>query len=290
MCHVAPPGTAVEIRRTPPHAVDPVIERGVIIHSAMTWLVAYFPGDPERPADPADPTAIRVLRTGDVVAYRYLPYCEPEWVVGTWDHLVKAGTGLLQAPQAVSVWKLAAELALQRLDAKAMSLITPERLEEWAGRPLTYSDLVRLDKAIPDSSVPEAIGMIVAGMDERDTEAIADLRGSMVIDYDAERVNQVLGRISAVSGLRIVCVWDYHDAFGFGGDSDFFVDVDGRFHYCAGDLCRWLNTPEYEPDAPDVPGAPSSWVGAPSEFHQGQFAYHDKGHNYALRDNLPDTV
>jgi hypothetical protein len=168
MSYVAPPpGTAVEIQRTAPHVVT---ERGVIIHSAMSWLVAYFPGDPQRPADPADTTSIRVVRTADVTAYRDLADCEPEWVVRTWNHLAQAGPGHLQASQAVRLWELAATLAQHRLNADVALVITQEQLERWAGRLLNGDDLDRLDEAIPRSSIPSAIGEIVSGMDSPDSE------------------------------------------------------------------------------------------------------------------------
>lgn len=88
--------------------------------------------------------------------------------MGTWKHLSEAGTGLLQAPQVVRVWELAAKLAEHRLNADVASLINHEQLESWAGRPLNENDLDRLDDAIPNSSIPEAIGEIVAGVDNRD--------------------------------------------------------------------------------------------------------------------------
>ncbi|WP_018685335.1 hypothetical protein [Actinokineospora enzanensis] len=166
------PGTVLEIRRPQPHAVHFTTERGVILHSARNWLVAYFPGDPQHPADPADPAAIRVVGTADVadaiVAYRDLVHCDPAWVLGTWKHLSEAGPGELQAPQVIRIWELAAQLAQHRLDADAASLITHEQLEAWAGRPLTDLDLDRLDVAIPNSSIPAAIGEIVAGLDSKD--------------------------------------------------------------------------------------------------------------------------
>lgn len=290
MSHVAPPpGTAVEIRRTQPHTAHSPTERGVILHPSMTWLLAYFPGDPRRPADPADPASIRIVPTAEVTAYRDLTDCDPAWGAGTWDHLAQAGPGLLQAPQAVRVWEIAAALARHRLDADVTSLITRGQLEAWAGRPLTDHDLARIDEAIPNSSIPEAFGAIVDGMDSRDAEEIGDLRGSMADGYDAERVNRVLGRISEVSGLSVVCVWAYRDAVGVGGDSDFYIEIDGRLHHCAGDLWRWLNTPEDHPDAPTAPGPPASWVGAPSDLHEDQLGCDDGSLNYALRDDLDVT-
>jgi hypothetical protein len=166
------PGTVVEIRRPQPHSVHVATERGVILHAALKWFVAYFPGDPQRPADPSDPSSIRVVSAADVahaiVAYRDLSQCDPAWVLGTWQRLREAGPGELQAPQVVGVWELAAQLAQHRLDADAASLITCEQLECWAGRPLTGDDLDQLDEAIPNSTIPDAIGEIVAGMDSGD--------------------------------------------------------------------------------------------------------------------------
>ena len=142
MSYVAPPpGTAVEIQQAQTPGDHVMTERGVIIHSAMTWLVAYFPGAPERPADPSDPASIRVLRTADVATYRDLADCDPAWVIGTWAHLDQVGPGLLQAPQATRVWELAARLGQHRLD-----------------------------DAIPHSSIPDAIAAIVDGMDSSDAE------------------------------------------------------------------------------------------------------------------------
>lgn len=98
-------------RRDPapqPHSVHVATERGVILHAALKWFVAYFPGDPQRLADPSDPGSIRVVGAADVadaiVAYRDLPDCDPAWVLGTWKQLREAGPGELQAPQVIGVW------------------------------------------------------------------------------------------------------------------------------------------------------------------------------------------
>lgn len=281
-----PPGTIVEIRGPQSPGVHHPIERAVIIHSAMTWVVAYFPGDAGRLADPADPASIRVLSTGDVLAYRKFADCEPSWVIATWNHLTQSGPGLLQAPQAVLVWQHAAVLAAHQLETKATSVITRQQLESWAGRALTDQDLDRITEALPYSFVPEGIATIVGGLDRRDAKPAADLRGSMADGYDSDRVNRILGRVGKASGLRIVCVWDYHDAIGVGGDSDFYVIVDGRFHHCAGDLWRWLNTSPDDPDAPAVPGPPATWVGAPAEFGVSRLRYHDGAHNHAIHEDI----
>ncbi|MFB7837814.1 hypothetical protein ACWIGW_44765 [Nocardia brasiliensis] len=44
-------------------------------------------------------------------------------------------------------------------------LITREQAESWAGRPLSDEEMDRLDDAIPNSSIPEAIGAIVDSFD-----------------------------------------------------------------------------------------------------------------------------
>ncbi|WP_329431028.1 hypothetical protein OG339_48585 (plasmid) [Streptosporangium sp. NBC_01495] len=43
-------------------------------------------------------------------------------------------------------------------------VLTREQLEEWAGRPLTDDDVALLDDCIPNSSIPDAVGDIVAGL------------------------------------------------------------------------------------------------------------------------------
>lgn len=117
MSHVTPlPGTAVEIQQSQPNSAHRVLRRGVVIHSAMTWVVAYFPGSPEEPASPGDPDSIRVLALADITSYRPLDDCDPEWVLRTWDRLEQAGVGFLQAPLAVKIWELTAVVARYKLD------------------------------------------------------------------------------------------------------------------------------------------------------------------------------
>jgi len=47
----------------------------------------------------------------------------------------------------------------------APALITAEQAAHWAGRPLVVDDVQRLAECIPHSSIPDAIGEIVASWD-----------------------------------------------------------------------------------------------------------------------------
>lgn len=113
-----------------------------------------------------------------------------------------------------------------------------------------------------------------------------ELRRSMHDGYDSDTVNSVLGRISALSGLRIVCIWDYVDAFGYAGHSEFYLEhANGEaLHYLSGDLYRWLNAPTDDIDAPETPGEPATWIGAKvTEFSTTDLIGDDQ-HNYAFRN------
>lgn len=46
-------------------------------------------------------------------------------------------------------------------DGRLTVQITREQLEGWSGRSLTDDQVVRLDEAIPDSSIPSAIDTLV---------------------------------------------------------------------------------------------------------------------------------
>lgn len=46
-------------------------------------------------------------------------------------------------------------------------LVTAEQASAWAGRPMDEQDLERLRRSIPNSSIPDAIGEIVAGWADR---------------------------------------------------------------------------------------------------------------------------
>jgi hypothetical protein len=48
--------------------------------------------------------------------------------------------------------------------ARPSVVITREQIECWAGRALTDDEITRLDDCLPNSSIPDAIGDIVAGL------------------------------------------------------------------------------------------------------------------------------
>jgi len=90
----------------------------------------------------------------------------------------------------------------------------------------------------------------------------AETRGSLSCGYDDDRIEDVLGRLNAAYGTRLVCVWDHHDAHGFAGDATLcMADDEGRLCRLDGDLPAWLTLPPNHPDAPDSPGTPEQWRG-----------------------------
>ncbi|MET9265232.1 hypothetical protein [Amycolatopsis sp. NPDC004079] len=105
--------------------------------------------------------------------------------------------------------------------------------------------------------------------------------------YTPENVNSVLGQLSdLLPGFSIVCVWEYIDAYGYGGNSDFYVESEsGEALFCiAGDLWKWLNMRPDDPGSPEAPGDPASWVGgACAEFTTADLVG-DGFHNYAIQD------
>jgi hypothetical protein len=94
---------------------------------------------------------------------------------------------------------------------------------------------------------------------------LAEVRASMDDGYYPDRVNSALGRLNQAFGIRLVCVWNYLDEIGYGGDSDFYLEeAEGRLHYLAGRLWAWLNHALDDVDAPDTAGAPADRWGLAS--------------------------
>lgn len=79
-------------------------------------------------------------------------------VCGKWHTFSVSGDGNAVMGSFYASAESAGE-ALRPVDAGV--LLTRDRLEEWAQRKLTPGDLDRLDEAIPNSSVPDAVYTIV---------------------------------------------------------------------------------------------------------------------------------
>lgn len=101
---------------------------------------------------------------------------------------------------------------------------------------------------------------------EGDDGLLTTLRGCMAHAYDADTVNRVFGQLNDASGVRLVCLWGELDDSQGGGNSMFFVEVDGQLHDLAGSLNRWLTGDPDDPNTPASPGAPASWVGPPADI------------------------
>ncbi|MEU0110668.1 hypothetical protein ABZ313_35630 [Streptomyces sp. NPDC006251] len=114
---------------------------------------------------------------------------------------------------------------------------------------------------------------------------IGDLRGCMDDGYDADDVNRVFDRIEEATGLSLVCVWEYFDSFGVGGNSQFYVSLgDDELHDLTGDLWEWLNGHPDSPSTPASPGAPRTWIGPKADV-AADFEYDDGRHNCAIYDH-----
>lgn len=82
-----------------------------------------------------------------------------------------------------------------------------------------------------------------------------ELRGCMDDGYTPDEVNSVLGQLSAMTGLRLVCIWDYYDEYGYGGNSEFYIEaLDGKSLFkLAGNLWAWLSKSVDDPRRPRDP-------------------------------------
>ncbi|MFF4543699.1 hypothetical protein ACFY1J_05540 [Streptomyces sp. NPDC001406] len=105
---------------------------------------------------------------------------------------------------------------------------------------------------------------------------LAELHGQFADGYTAEDINAVFGLIRDAGGPRLVCVWDYFDEYGYGGNSEFYAETKTGLHEVELTVHQWLSGEQ------DSPGPIGMWVCAlatePAEFAGG-----DDFHNYARR-------
>lgn len=106
---------------------------------------------------------------------------------------------------------------------------------------------------------------------------IADLYGRFKDGYTPDDIRTVFARIYDAGGPYLVCVWDYADEYGFGGNSQFYAErEDGGFFEVQPDIHQWLSGQK------ETPGPVSTWVCAP--VAEPEFAASDDFHNYARTD------
>lgn len=102
--------------------------------------------------------------------------------------------------------------------------------------------------------------------------------------YGPDDVNRVFGRLQDAVGVRLICLWDYHDGSSFGGSSRVYAETEnGRLHELVVGLWEWLNS---SPDAASPPGVPTDWLGEQAAVPLDQ-AHDDGLHNYADEDTAP---
>lgn len=106
------------------------------------------------------------------------------------------------------------------------------------------------------------------------------LRGRFQQGYDNDDFRRVATEIKAVTGAEIVCIWQYFDDFGYGGDSEFYLVDGGRLYELAGDLWPWLSADARDLEAPESPGDSATWQGSASAIEYENLS--GDGWNYAL--------
>ncbi len=95
------------------------------------------------------------------------------------------------------------------------------------------------------------------------SDQLDDLAGCFRDGYDSDDIQRVFARVHEQTGVWLLCVWEYFDDIGYGGDSEFFlISGSGSVHELDGQLWPWLWGGSDE--APGGPGSPESWVGAPA--------------------------
>lgn len=95
-----------------------------------------------------------------------LATCNPEVAQGKVTD--EALTGLLEALGDVHMQLRDGERATDSdIAVKTPVVLTRDQIEEWAGTRLTPCEIERLTNAIPHSSIPDAVGEIMAGIQGR---------------------------------------------------------------------------------------------------------------------------
>ncbi|MGI6797699.1 hypothetical protein [Gordonia sihwensis] len=115
--------------------------------------------------------------------------------------------------------------------------------------------------------------------------SIADHEGRFAEGYTDDMINTTFGELQAAAGVTLICIWEYFDAWGYGGSSDFYILVNDIPHELAGTLRSWL---AYNPAAGEdrMPlSEPETWAGAAQpDYTNWADLPGDGWHNYALEN------
>lgn len=108
-----------------------------------------------------------------------------------------------------------------------------------------------------------------------------DLAGTFAEGYDPEDASDVFETIQEATGIQLVCGWDYFDAVGYGGDSQFYVlGEDERVYELKGGLWPWLLG---DISADVGPGDPATWRGDVTTIDLDEMPVYD-GTHFAFED------
>ncbi|MFY0515981.1 hypothetical protein ACOMD4_37195 [Streptomyces anulatus] len=115
-----------------------------------------------------------------------------------------------------------------------------------------------------------------AGRPARNVPAeLRDLYGRFADGYTPEDVRSVFGRIHEAGGPYLVCVWEYADAHGFGGNSQFYAEnAEGDHFEVEPDVHLWLS------GQTELPAPMCGWVCDPATGPT-DYPVSDDFHNYA---------
>ncbi|GAB2718141.1 hypothetical protein [Kitasatospora kifunensis] len=107
---------------------------------------------------------------------------------------------------------------------------------------------------------------------------LQDLRGRFEDGYTPENIRSTFGRIQEAGGPLLVCVWDYADEDGFGGNSQFYSeDENGTLFEVQLEIHQWLSGKR------GMPAPLETWTCAPIA-EPIESAITDGFHNHARAD------
>ncbi|MFD3908950.1 hypothetical protein ACFXOL_14755 [Streptomyces californicus] len=127
-----------------------------------------------------------------------------------------------------------------------------------------------------DACVDAIAAWVGAGRPDRNVPAeIRDLHGRFADGYTPEGIRAVFDRIYRAGGPYLVCVWEYADAHGFGGNSEFCAENDRGEHFeIDPEVHLWLR------GQIELPTPIPTWVRGPVAG-SADLPVSDDFHNYA---------